>query len=349
MTLHPGIDAETIATAAQMLESGRLVAFPTETVYGLGADAENPVAVQQIFALKGRPADRPLSVNISKDTDITYWVSEIPASARKLMDAFWPGPLTLVLKKSVNVPDTISRGKGSVALRCPAHPFAIALLKVFKQGRGGIAAPSANRSGHISPTTAQHVRDEFGTDERLGMILDGGSCDLGIESTILDLSRLETVGPVILRPGVITAGQIAEVIGRLPVINAPLSDTGIKQTEPHYAPKTPAFVLSISEIQQILTLESLKKVALLLHTDAFAEKLVGYHPQLMVRHLPDTPSGYAQQLYAVLRELDDHDIDVILIETVPQDQAWNAVRNRIGGVAEAGLQLKAKLFPSLKC
>ncbi len=341
MMPQPETEAGKIATAARMLESGRLVAFPTETVYGLGADAENPEAVQQIFALKGRPADRPLSVNVHKDTDIGYWASEIPLMAKKLMDAFWPGPLTLVLKKSIHVPDTISRGKDSVALRCPDHPLAIALLKNFKQGKGGIAAPSANRSGHISPTTAQHVRDEFGTDERLGMILDGGSCDFGIESTILDLSRLETDGSIILRPGVITAGQIAGVIGEYPTVQETASALDTGHMGSHYAPKTPASVLSAAGIQQLLASEPAEKMALLVHTESLFRSLADSHPELTIKCLPDSPADYAQQLYAALREADDSSVDAILIEAVPDTQAWQAVHDRLAAVAESGRQMKA--------
>ena len=339
MMPQPETEAGKIATAARMLESGRLVAFPTETVYGLGADAENPEAVQQIFALKGRPADRPLSVNVSKDTDITYWTSEIPPMAEKLMDAFWPGPLTLVLKKSVHVPDTISRGKDSVALRCPAHPLAIALLKTFKQGRGGIAAPSANRSGHISPTTAQHVRDEFGGDERLGMVLDGGSCDFGIESTILDLSRLETDGPIILRPGVITAERISEVIGEYPTIRETASALDTGHMGSHYAPKTPALVLSAAGIQQMLASKPVEKMVLLVHTEALSRSSADSHPQLTIKYLPDSPADYAQQLYGVLREVDDGGFDAIMLESVPETPAWQAVHDRLAGIA-AGRERK---------
>ena len=336
MMQQPETEAGKIATAARMLESGRLVAFPTETVYGLGADAENPEAVRQVFALKGRPADRPLSVNVSKDTDITYWASEIPPMAEKLMDVFWPGPLTLVLRKSAHVPDTISRGKDSVALRCPAHPLAIALLKTFKQGRGGIAAPSANRSGHVSPTTAQHVRDEFGGDERLGMVLDGGSCKFGIESTILDLSRLETDGPLILRPGVITAEQIAEVIGEYPTVQGTVSVLETVHAGSHYAPMTPVLVLSAARIQHVLTSEPAEKMVLLVHTEALFRSLAEHHPQVTIKCLPDSPADYAQQLYAVLREVDDGGFDAILLESVPETLAWQAVHDRIAGMAERG-------------
>ncbi len=154
-----------IRQAARMLEAGGLVAFPTETVYGLGADAENPAAVANIYAAKGRPANHPVIVHVAPEADIGYWVTAIPAQAQALMQAFWPGPLTLILKRAPHIPDAVSGGQDSIGLRCPSHPVAQALLREFKGGKGGLAAPSANKFGHVSPTTAQHVQDEFG-DER---------------------------------------------------------------------------------------------------------------------------------------------------------------------------------------
>ncbi len=339
MSGYPPIDAATIATAARMLESGRLVAFPTETVYGLGADALNPDAVAQIFALKGRPADRPLSINVSKETDLTGWVSEIPPVARQLIDAFWPGPLTLVLKKGSCVPDTISRGKDSVALRCPAHPVAIALLKAFRQGRGGIAAPSANRSGHISPTTAQHVFDEFGDDPRLGMVLDGGPCDLGIESTILDLSHLETDGLTVLRLGAVSAQQIAAVIGRMPRIQS-LTGEGQAEGEGHYVPQTPAVVLSTPEIQQAAESGLLRDAALLVHSEA----LSGFRGLVYaIWPLDDDPIRFARSFYAALRQADGCGARLIVLEAVPADDPWQVVADRLGSVAQGGNRLRGML------
>ena len=173
--------SDDVRAAARMLESGQLVAFPTETVYGLGADAENPVATAAIFALKNRPANHPLIVHIAPDADIGYWSSYIPDAAKKLIDAFWPGPLTLILKKASHIPAAVAGGQDSIGLRCPSHPVAQALLRAFKDGKGGIAGPSANRFGHVSPTRAEHVRDEFGDDPRLAAILEGGQSEVGID------------------------------------------------------------------------------------------------------------------------------------------------------------------------
>ena len=170
-----------IARAAAALEAGQLVAFPTETVYGLGADAENPAAVASIYAAKGRPQDHPVIVHVAPGASLDYWTTEIPPQARQLADAFWPGPLTMILKRAPNIPDAVSGGQDTVGIRCPSHPVAIALLQAFKHGKGGVAAPSANKFGHVSPTTAQHVRDEFGDDPRLASVLDGGQSDVGIE------------------------------------------------------------------------------------------------------------------------------------------------------------------------
>ena len=217
----------------------------------MGADAENPEAVAQIFALKGRPADHPLIVHLSQDANIEQWAVDIPDAARKLIATCWPGPLTLILKKAPHVPDAVTGGQDSVGLRCPSHPVAQALLRTFKQGKGGVAAPSANRFGQVSPTRAQHVQDEFtvkttegvALDARLKMILDGGASDVGIESTILDLSRWETQGPVLLRPGHISAERIAEIIGVKPCkpdANAPRASGTLVS---HYAPAA-AVVLS---------------------------------------------------------------------------------------------------------
>ncbi|MGZ5884591.1 MAG: L-threonylcarbamoyladenylate synthase, partial [Burkholderiaceae bacterium] len=154
------VDQTAITAAAKKLEEGDLVAFPTETVYGLGADAENPQAVAKIYAAKGRPSNHPVIVHLAPEADVGYWAESIPPEARKLIDAFWPGPLTLILKRAKHIPDTVSGGQDSIGLRCPSHPVAQALLRTFKGGKGGVAAPSANKFGHVSPTTAQHVRDE---------------------------------------------------------------------------------------------------------------------------------------------------------------------------------------------
>jgi len=234
-----------IAHAAERLEAGGLVAFPTETVYGLGGDAESPDAVARIYAAKGRPATHPVIVHLSPAADPAYWVSELGADARQLIEAFWPGPLTLILKRAAHIPDAVSGGQDSVGLRCPSHPVAQALLSAFKGGQGGIAAPSANRFGHVSPTTAQHVREEFGSSVE---VLDGGPCEVGIESTIIDLSRGFAA---LLRPGHITPRQIADVLGvapRLPDGSDATAPRASGTLKAHYAPRTPLALLTLDDI-----------------------------------------------------------------------------------------------------
>lgn len=209
------IDAAAVMHAARTLERGGLVAFPTETVYGLGGDAENPAAIAAIYAAKGRPANHPVIVHVSPEADIGYWAASVPVEARRLIASFWPGPLTLILKRAAHIPDAVAGGQDSVGVRCPAHPVAQALLREFRGGKGGIAGPSANKFGHVSPTTAEHVREEFGSDagSLVDYVLDGGQSEVGIESTIVDLSRIDTHGPVLLRPGQISAERIEAVLG----------------------------------------------------------------------------------------------------------------------------------------
>ena len=242
----PPVDPAAIARAVDVLRRGGLVAMPTETVYGLAADAGSESAVRAIFAAKGRPADHPVIVHIPDAASMHRWAVEVPAAARALAAAFWPGPLTLVLKRGPAASDLITGGQDTVGLRCPAHPWALALLKAFG---GGVAAPSANRFGRISPTTAQHVVDDLGLkpDGAVDMVLDGGACPVGIESTIVDLSG---PSPRLLRPGAVTRGELEAVLG------APLggSEAGAPRVsgglEKHYAPRTPLEVVPVGEIAQ---------------------------------------------------------------------------------------------------
>ncbi|MGJ7916351.1 L-threonylcarbamoyladenylate synthase [Massilia sp. LXY-6] len=317
-----------IDAAARALEAGSLVAFPTETVYGLGADAENPAAVAAIYAAKGRPQDHPVIVHVAPGAALDYWCAEIPSEARQLADAFWPGPLTMILKRAPNIPDAVSGGQDTVGIRCPSHPVAIRLLQAFKGGRGGVAAPSANKFGHVSPTTAQHVRDEFGADPRIAAVLDGGQSEVGIESTIVDLSRLATHGPVLLRPGHISAESIAAVIDRMPVrpdaLGAdPSAPRASGTLESHYAPHTPVAMQDTATLAA--TLERLhgagRKVALI-HYSA----LPPVHAEVA---LPPTPEGFAHALYAALRTMDGAGADLILVEAPPQDGAWLGVNDRL--------------------
>lgn len=247
-----------VVQGAQRLAQGRLVAFPTETVYGLGADAENPQAIARIYAAKRRPSDHPLIVHLAPDTDPGYWAARVPAPASHLMAAFWPGPLTLILPRAHYIPAAVSGGQDSIGLRCPSHPVAQALLHAFAgmkpHGCGGVAAPSANQFGRVSPTTAAHVRSEFpGLAEPALMILEGGESEVGIESTILDLSRLEQgVRPTLLRPGFITSVQLAEVLGDLPASADAAAPRVSGSLKAHYAPQTPVQVVGDDELAGLL-------------------------------------------------------------------------------------------------
>ena len=317
------MDQQQIDLAARALEAGQLVAFPTETVYGLGADAENPAAVAAIYAAKGRPQDHPVIVHLAPEAPLDYWACDIPPQAHALAEAFWPGPLTMILKRAPNIPDTVSGGQDTVGLRCPAHPVALALLRAFKAGKGGVAAPSANKFGHVSPTLAEHVQAEFGADGSVAMVLDGGASQVGIESTIVDLSRLATHGPVLLRPGQIGAEAIAAVIDQVPAAPDAAAPRASGTLESHYAPHTP---VAMQERDVLLeTLAALhgagRKVALIHTSDMPAT-----HAAL---RLPAAPDGFAHALYAALRAMDGQGADVILVEAPPQGGDWLGVNDRL--------------------
>ena len=312
-----------IDQAARALEAGRLVAFPTETVYGLGADAANPAAVAAIYAAKGRPQDHPVIVHLAPGAPLADWATDIPVEARQLADAFWPGPLTMILKRAAHVPADVSGGQDTIGLRCPSHPVAIALLNAFKGGRGGVAAPSANKFGHVSPTTAQHVRDEFGADGSVAMVLDGGASAVGIESTIVDLSRLATHGPVLLRPGHISADAIAAVIDRLPGAPDQAAPRASGTLESHYAPHTPVAMLPTATLKTTMAQlhQAGKKLAVIHYSD-----LPASHAALV---LPAAPEGFAHALYAALRAMDGSGADLILVEAPPQTPEWLGVNDRL--------------------
>ena len=322
-------NALSISQAAQNLEEGKLVAFPTETVYGLGADAENPLAVANIYAAKGRPSNHPVIVHIAPGADIAYWAKEIPLEAEKLISAFWPGPLTLILKRADHIPDAVSGGQDTVGIRCPSHPVAMALLSAFKGGKGGVAAPSANKFGHVSPTMAAHVIEEFEQEIQPGgliaQVLDGGQSEVGIESTILDLSRLHTHGPVLLRPGHISADQLATVLGVIPASADAAAPRASGTLDAHYAPHTPVVQVAVSELDDVVhqLQKTGKKLALMSYLA---------HPAIQAdawRHLPNDPIGYAHDLYAGLRDLDHAHADVILVEALPQEKDWQGVNDRL--------------------
>jgi len=325
------IDRDRIAAAARLLEQGALVALPTETVYGLGADAENPAAVARIYAAKGRPQDHPVIVHLAPGADLARWATEIPPAAHQLVAAFWPGPLTLILKRAPGIPDAVSGGQDTVGLRCPAHPVAIALLQEFKGGQGGVAAPSANKFGHVSPTTAQHVRDEFGADGTVAAILDGGQSAVGIESTILDLSRLATHGPVLLRPGQISADAIAAVIDQLPLAADAAAPRASGTLASHYAPHTPVAMQTSAQLAATLAGAgaAARRIALIHYSDFPATHAA-------VR-LPASPDGFAFALYAALRAMDGSGAELILVEAPPDDGAWLGVNDRLRRAAHGSV------------
>lgn len=337
-------DADQLAAAAALLRAGELVAMPTETVYGLAADARNAAAVSKIFAAKGRPADHPLIVHLPTADQLGEWARAVPPAAQALAAAFWPGPLTMILQRAAGVADVLTGGQDTVGLRVPDHPVALALLRAFG---GGLAAPSANRFGRISPTTAAHVAEELG--ERLALILDGGPCTVGIESTIVDLSR---GGVEILRPGAISAAQIAAVLGDGVLVGAAGQGRegdsggagGSVESAPaprvsgalpaHYAPRTQLRLVPSAQLVSFATTLAAAggRVAVLAHA-ATTSAADGLHWLSM----PAAADDYARELYARLRAADALQADCILVEALPEDPAWEAILDRLGrAVAGAG-------------
>lgn len=316
-------DAAEIERAVALLSAGELVAFPTETVYGLGADASNPAALARIFAAKGRPKTHPLIVHFSGLAAARDWAAEVPEAAARLAGAFWPGPLTLVLPKSARVPDAVTGGQASVALRVPAHPVARALLAAF--GRG-IAAPSANRYGRISPTRAADVREELG--DRVAMVLDGGDCAVGLESTIVACLDGRVT---LLRPGSISRSQVADVVGRVddPGADAPRVPG---RERSHYAPGTPLSIVEEPHLREAVeaALAAGGRVAVLARSAPMEQA------GLTWRRMPAAAPAYGRALYAALRALDAAGVDRILVEAVPADESWAAVADRLARAAVSG-------------
>ncbi len=313
------------ARAVELLRARELVAFPTETVYGLGADAANPAAVAKIFAAKGRPADHPLIVHLAGHDAVDHWAEQVPDVAWELMETFWPGPLTLILKKQPWVPSTVTGGQDTVGLRVPGHPVALELLRRFAAVAGehaGIAAPSANRFGRISPTTAAHVLEELG--DSIPLILDGGPCKVGIESTIVDCSRDE---PVVLRPGHIAPAHLEAVLGRRPAIETASGAPRVSGSlAAHYAPQTPMRLIASQRLLDYLNAQRHKgdRCGVIGHSQP---------PQAGMPHLwrmlPADPVGYAHDLYGALREMDHAGVDAIVVEALPEEPAWAAVADRL--------------------
>ncbi len=312
------MNEQDIANAVAVLKGGGLVAFPTETVYGLGADASNPDAVAKIYAAKGRPADHPVIVHVADAVQLPLWARAVPQAAHDLAKAFWPGPLTMILKRGAAVLDVVTGGQDTVALRVPSHPVALALLRRFG---GGVAAPSANRYGRVSATTAEHVRQEFGAT--IDCVLDGGACEVGIESTIVDLSR---DAPALLRPGRITAERIESVLHRALVAPDAAAPRAPGTLAKHYAPVTPVMLMEpdlLIELAASLTRQG-KRVAVLARS-ALQPVLAG----LTWIAAPTDALEYGHDLYANLRTLDEAGCDALLVEEPPLAAEWIAVRDRL--------------------
>jgi L-threonylcarbamoyladenylate synthase len=317
-----------IQTAVQALRDGDLVAFPTETVYGLGANAQNPAALRKIFAAKGRPTSHPLIVHLDSPRYLHRWTRELPPAAARLATKFWPGPLTMVLPRSENVHDLITGGQDTVAVRVPSHPIAKQLINAFG---GGIAAPSANRYGRISPTRADHVRDEMG--EAVSIILDGGESKFGLESTIV-----ACVGNTVqlLRPGAISAMQLHAVVGDLLTVGDRQSPRVPGSTLAHYAPATPLAIVPTDEIdnQAAQLSEGGRRIAVL------AQRLpLKSLPSVTWINAGKRPNSYAHDLYANLRTLDKAGCEQILVQDVPQDERWEAIRDRLARAASDNFDL----------
>ncbi|MFM8333845.1 MAG: L-threonylcarbamoyladenylate synthase [Candidatus Methylumidiphilus sp.] len=315
-----------IDAAASLLRNGGLVAFPTETVYGLGANAADPLAVRRIFAAKGRPADHPLIVHLHDPGTLDYWARDIPEKAYRLAESFWPGPLTLILKRG-HAPLEVTGGQDTVGLRVPNHPVALKLLEAFG---GGVAAPSANRFGRVSPTRARHVRAEM--KDKVDLILDGGPCSVGVESTILSLAEAQ---PRLLRPGAIAQSALEEALGD--EIVAPIPAGGIRapgMLDTHYAPLTRFEVWPLSRLKprgDELMRGGMRTAAIFIGDggSAIQAGATGRSPLLAPFFLPGEPAEYARKLYAVLRLLDTAGFDALLAEAPPSLEAWRAVNDRL--------------------
>jgi L-threonylcarbamoyladenylate synthase len=347
---------DAIAACARSISAGELIAFPTETVYGLGADAGSDSAVAKIFAAKGRPADHPLIVHVHSAQQVSHFASAVPAFAQTLIDAFWPGPLTVILPRRDGVAAASAGGQASIGLRCPSHPLALQLLQACAAlGVQGVAAPSANKFGKVSPTTAQHVGDEFGDSVT---VLDGGACSVGIESTIIDCSR---GAPVLLRPGVLGVAQInaalSPIAGCKLLLNeelftlypkgleadilrkaafetqreglppeTPAAPKASGTLESHYAPNARVRLMEAKALQTALDLLGEDAAHLAVYSRVI---VVSKSERILRRRMPDDALATAQQLFAVLRLFDAQGVKLIWVETPPPQADWDGVRDRL--------------------
>ena len=310
-------DSASIERAARILKAGGLVAFPTETVYGLGADARNAQAVRRIFRAKNRPADHPVIVHLESGDDVKQWAREIPAVAQRLIEHFWPGPLTLILQRAPGVIDEVTGGQDTVGVRVPSHPIARQLLQKFG---GAIAAPSANRFGRISATTAAHVCEELGG--AVDLVLDGGACDVGIESTIVDLS---TGTPRLLRPGGIAVDALEGVM-RVPVARADAGSPRASGTlAAHYAPRVRMLLIESGGLEQSVREHAQNAAVAVLARRPPPPGITG-----VLWHVAgERARDYAHELYATLHQLDRSGCELLVVEAPPAGTDWDAVRDRL--------------------
>ncbi len=319
--LLDGQVAADVERAAALLAGGELVAFPTETVYGLGARADDDRAVSKIFSAKGRPANHPLIVHVAEPVDAARFASNLPPVAQRLIDTFWPGPLTVIVPRTEGIAAAAAGGQNSIGLRCPAHPVAQALLRAARaQGVTGVAGPSANRFGRVSPTQAAHVLSEF--DDSIA-VLDGGACSVGIESSIVDCSRGH---PVLLRPGVLTRARIEAAAGEPllePDAQAPRAPGTLAA---HYAPKARLRLMSTPMLVTALQMLAQESLSLAVYSRSLALNVA---PKVRHRRMPAQPEQAAHELFTVLRELDAEGVQLIWVETPPPGPEWDGVRDRL--------------------
>ena len=321
-----GASPEAITQAVQAIAAGQLLGLPTETVYGLAADAARPDAVARIFAAKGRPSNHPLIVHVADATGVAHFARDVPAFAQRLMAAFWPGPLTLILPRRPEVGEAAAGGQDSIGVRCPSHPVAQAVLQALAQATPpvwGLAAPSANQFGRVSPTTAAHVAGEFGNSL---LVLDGGPCDVGIESTIVDCTR---GAPVLLRPGAISRAQVEAACGqRLQGDTAALGDAprASGTLEAHYAPAAKVRLMDAKALQTSLDLLGAEAAHIAVYARTPLRLLSS---QVLLRRMPDDAQATAQQLFSVLRDFDTQGVKLIWVESVPGTAEWDGVRDRL--------------------
>lgn len=315
------ITSDLLTRAVETLRRGGVIALPTETVYGLAANCEDELAVRRVFAIKGRPATHPLIVHVARATEMPSWARHVPEEAWRLAEAFWPGPLTLVLPRTARATDAVTGGQDTVALRVPRHPVALAVLDALG---GGVAAPSANRFGRVSPTTAEHVREDLG--DEVDLVLDGGPCTVGVESTIVDLSGKE---PAVLRPGGLAVEELERVLGRRVAVRSSATVRVSGSLASHYAPRAGVVLAEPADVVSRVT--SLRARG---HdVGVLGPPSLMLPPGVLRYEVPEEPAGAARALYTRLREADEQGHDV-LVACLPRAEGLGiAVRDRLARAA----------------